>query len=326
MRIQAMRRTDRGIALLIVLWVIAILMVSVLSFSLLTRAESYGTLSFQETTEKQLFAEAGIARGVAEIIYRTVNSAQTVTLEGKELWKTDGTPYSDQIGNGSYRVSITDESGKISLNGLSDSSAIILKNLLVKLGVSPEEADTIGDSVLDWKDTDDLHRLSGAEDDYYQSLPHPYKARNADFQSLEELLLVKGVTPDILYGTDRRKGLIHFLTLYNPANSINLNAAPREILESLPGTDAAMVDLLIQFRDETPIKSAGDVAGILGGATALLSPYVSVQPGATLTCTIEASGFKGTEKGGFPIRATVAMEGPDRYRYLYYRSPAEAWH
>ena len=102
-------------------------------------------------------------------------------------------------------VRIFNESGKISLNGLTDASGIMVNNLLVNLGSPPEEANRIVDSILDWKDEDDLHRLNGAESDYYQSLPHPYKARNADFESLEELLLVKGVTPDILYRTDARK-------------------------------------------------------------------------------------------------------------------------
>ncbi len=104
-------------------------------------------------------------------------------------------------------------SGKISLNALTDISGIILKNLLVNQGVSPEDADTIVDSILDWKDADDLHRLHGAESDYYLSLPNPYKAGDVPFETLEVLALVKGVTPEILYGTEKKRGIIHFLTL-----------------------------------------------------------------------------------------------------------------
>ena len=53
---------------------------------------------------------------------------------------------------------------------------------------------------MDWRDKDNLHRLNGAEDDYYLSLPQPYKCKNGDFTSIEELLLVRGVTPEIFYG------------------------------------------------------------------------------------------------------------------------------
>ena len=174
-----MKESPRGIALLIILWVTTILTVMAFSFSVMTRAESYGTMAFKEETEKKLLAEAGIERGIMEIIYRSINRNQTVVLEGMEAWKPDGTAHTVDMGEGGYAVRIIDESGKISLNGLTDSSGIILKNLLINQGTSSEHADIIVDSILDWKDADDLHRLSGAESDYYLSLPKPYKARNA---------------------------------------------------------------------------------------------------------------------------------------------------
>jgi type II secretory pathway component PulK len=73
-----MKTSQRGIALLIVLWVTAILMVMVLSFSVMIRAEGYGTIAFKEGIEKKLFAEAGIERGIMEILYRSANRNQTV--------------------------------------------------------------------------------------------------------------------------------------------------------------------------------------------------------------------------------------------------------
>ena len=51
---------------------------------------------------------------------------------------------------------------------LTDANGIILNNLLVNLGIPGEDANTIVDSILDWKDADDLHRLHGAEDTYYR--------------------------------------------------------------------------------------------------------------------------------------------------------------
>jgi general secretion pathway protein K len=319
---EVMKDSQKGVALLIVLWVITILMVTVLSFALMIRAETYGALIYRDRLEKQFLAEAGIERGIAEVVYRLVNRRQTVILEGREIWKVDGTSYAGRMGKGAYKVRIFDETGKISLNGLTEASSIVLKNLLVNMKVSPERADVITDSILDWKDEDNLHRLSGAEDDYYLSLPHPYKARNSNFENLEELLLVKGMTPDIFYGTDAKKGLIHFLSLHNNTGLINLNAAPREVLTALPGMDSAQADQLIQLRETAKDVPQEDIMRILGGTYALMQSYVSVQTGTAVIYTIEALGYKDNEKGAYPIRATVGMEGLNRYRYLYYSSPA----
>ena len=320
---RTLEESHKGIALLIVLWVMTILIVTVFSFSLLTRADTYGTAAFKDSMEKQYLAEAGIERGIAEIIYRSINDNQTVILEGREVWKTDGSSYSGRIGKGAYMVRIFDEAGKISLNSLTDASGMILKNLLVNLGAPPEDAETIVDSILDWKDDDNLHRLYGAEDDYYLSLKNPYKARNAAFETLEELLRVKGVTPDILFGTDKKKGVIPFLTIISRTNLINIIVAPREVLAALPGVSAEMADQIVAVRGVEEIKGMEDVMDIIGRASSLTAPYVSGQTGASMVYTIEGYGYKDLEKRSYPIRATVAMEGPSRYRYLYYRSPAE---
>jgi general secretion pathway protein K len=322
---KSMELSQRGIALLIVLWVMTILTAIVMSFTLMTRAESYGTHAFRGRMEKQFLAEAGVERGIAEMIYLSVNAGQTAVMKGKDVWKTDGTAYYGRMGSGNYVVRIFDDSGKISLNGLTDASGVMVKNLLVNLGSPPEEADAIVDSILDWKDADDLHRLSGAESDYYLSLRNPYKARNADFESLEELLLVKGVTPDIFYGTDSRKGLIQFLTLHNKTNRININVAPQEVLAALPGMDASIVEQIMQARRLADIQGTKEITGMIGGANPLISPYISGgrAAGASMICTIEASGYKDEERAGFPIRATVEMESSHRYRYVYYRSPSE---
>jgi len=196
--------TEKGIALLIVLWVLTILMVIVLSFSVMARTEIYSTMAFKGGIERKFITEAGIERGITELFYREFYKNQTVELEGREVWKTDGTPYEAQIGDGYYTVKILDESGKVDINTASE---LVLKNLLINAGVKPEEADIIVDSIMDWKDGDDLHRLHGAESDYYMSLPNPYRAKDDKFDTIEELLLVKGMTADILYGGGGKKGL-----------------------------------------------------------------------------------------------------------------------
>ena len=318
-----MKTSQRGIALLIVLWVMAILMVMVLSFSVMIRAECYGTIAFKEGIEKKLFAEAGIERGIMEILYRSANQNQTVTLEGKESWKLDGTVYTVDMGKGGFMVRVIDESGKISLNSLTGSSGIILKNLLIQQGVPSENANIIVDSIMDWNDADDLHRLNGAESDYYLSLSKSYKARNAAFETLEELILVKGVTPAILYGTGKTKGVIHFLTVHGKTDRININAAPKEILLALPGMDAEMAERIIEFRTSSEIGGENAAKEMLGAGFHLMAAHVSAAPRASKTFTVESTGYHDDPKKGFSILATITFDDSHRYRYIYYKCPVE---
>jgi general secretion pathway protein K len=306
---------EKGIALLMVLWVLTILMVLVLSFSFMTRTDTYATLSFAEGTEKKLLAEAGIERGILELFYRNTNKDQAIILEGGEVWRTDGRPYKDQMGEGEYSVRITDESGKIGINALTDGNSDILRNLLKNLGIPEEEVNTIVDSILDWKDADDLHHLNGVESEYYMSLPNPYEAKNADFDTLEELLLVKGMTAEILYGNNEKRGIIDLLTIYSKTSKINVNAAPKEVLMAIPGITPEIADSIISFREQDEIKSAADV-----GIPPESLRYVTYV-GST-KYTIDSTGIKGNSKTGFNVRATVNIEGVNNYKYLYYKSPA----
>ena len=313
-------KSQEGIALLLVLWVLTILMVIVLSFSFMARTETQATLSFKDGIEKRFIAEAGIERGIMELFYRNVFKNQSIEFEGREVWKTDGRLYSSNIGDGYYTVSITDESGKVDINTVSD---VVLKNLLISIGVQEEEVDMIVDSIMDWKDPDDFHRLSGVESDYYMSLPNPYKAKNANFDAVEELLLVKGVTPEILYGSASgggKRGLIDIVTVNSKRSKINVNAAPKEVLMGIPGVTPEVADTIINYRQTNEIENIFFVEGIPIENLDLIQPFINTA--GSNTFSIEAIGHKGSKKGGYAIKATVVIAGNNNYRYVYYKSPA----
>jgi general secretion pathway protein K len=318
----AILASQDGIALLMVLWALTILSVVVLSFSLMARTETHSTASFRTAVTGRFLAEAGVERGIMEILYRNVNKEQAVAVAGMEVLRVDGTLYAGTIEKSGYTFRITDESGKIPLNALTDTSGILLKNLLTNLGYQPQEADTVVDSVLDWRDQDELHRLSGAESDYYMSLPNPYKAKNGKFDTLEELLLVKGVTPAMLYGDGKRKGIIDFLTVYSNTNAININAAPKEVLAAIPGMSPEKVDYVLAQRAATGIQNIQDIAALVGESFREIGSYLSNSESNTFE--VEGSGSKEDGEKGYTIKAIVVTEGGARYRYAYYKSPAKA--
>lgn len=311
---------ERGIALMLVLWVMIILMGVVLSFAGQTRGETAAALAFRTGLENKFLAEAAMERGIMEIQYRRVNRGQTVILEGREVWRTDGTPYYERLGEGNYRVSILDESGKININALTDATGIVLKNLLAQSQVTPEQADIIVDSILDWKDEDNLHRLNGAEDEYYASLPNPYKPRNAPFEALEELLLVRGMSADILYGSEGRQGIYPFLTIASKIDKVNLGAAPRPVLLAIPGMAADAADRIVEYRKSAEIRGLNDIRDLVGGDYALMAPYVGTGESATYSLT--AVGYHDKEQKGHMITATVTFETSPGYRILSYKSPS----
>ncbi|HEX4611107.1 MAG TPA: hypothetical protein VH092_23150 [Urbifossiella sp.] len=144
-------------------------------------------------------------------------------------------------GSGGYKQQfgcVLDETGKLNINALIqvDSSGQVLYNALMALNL-PNLTSDIADAIVDWVDGDDDPRDGGAESDFYISQSQPYRAKNGPLNSLDELLLVKGVTPQILYGNDRNRngisdddpsggtfdrGLADYLTVYG--REINLNS------------------------------------------------------------------------------------------------------
>src|SRR6185503_7172695 len=108
-------------------------------------------------------------------------------------------PDPDSGSDTTFRVGATDESGKINPNAFMklDPTGKLLYDALLKL---PNMTDELASCIVDWLDADDTPRQAGAENDSYSA--EGKRAKNGPLDSLGELLLVKGVTRDILYGND----------------------------------------------------------------------------------------------------------------------------
>ena len=143
-----------------------------------------------------------------------------------------------------YRFGVVDEAGKINLNALLqlDSTGNAGSTMLMLL---PNMTQDVANAILDWMDPDDTPRASGAESDYYSSLNPPYQCKNGPLDSLEELLLVQGVTPQLLFGNDRNRngtldpgediygqgqvdrGWSAYLTVYSRESNVDARGNPR---------------------------------------------------------------------------------------------------
>ena len=118
------------------------------------------------------------------------------------LDQDSGTPEGSRFG-------LIDESSKINLNTLTYTDAIFPGSAREILLALPDMTEEIADSILDWLDTDDEPREFGNESAYYTGEAQPYECKNGPMDSLDELLLIRGVTAEMLFGLDlNRNGLL----------------------------------------------------------------------------------------------------------------------
>jgi general secretion pathway protein K len=133
---------------------------------------------------------------------------------------------------------LMDESSKININ---KAPLQILKSMLKNIGgVETEEVDDIANAIIDWRDIDVIVSPNGAEDEYYEGLKVPYPCKNGDFQIPEELLLVKGMTPDIF------SKIAGTITIYGEGK-VNINTADWQTFHAL-GLSSELAQRIVQFR------------------------------------------------------------------------------
>ena len=244
-----------GVALILVIWVMVILVAIVGEFSYSMRTEINITRNFKEEEEAYQLALAGIEQAKIEMLSVKDPAVMYLNEEGILIFDEEAEEPEREggIGKGTFKYTITDEDAKLNINKASPGQ---LKNIFLDTGVDITEVDTIVDSIMDWIDTNDLHRLNGAEEDYYNSLKEPYSCKDGPFDVIEELLLVKGMTKEILYGSEDGEniyeGVAKYLTVYGSGN-ININTAPALVLEARFGAEKA--NNIITRREEGPVTA-----------------------------------------------------------------------
>lgn len=237
------RRRQRGVALILVLWTFAAVAVLAAEFARAMHDEAASTRNFKEATRAKMVAMAGINEAILALqAARERNDGDFDPFEDEEnpdpirsLSQGDGQWVEASFRGHRYEVRVIDEAGKLSLNKL---DANMFRVICENLGIPPSEAEIIADSIIDWTDSDDLHLTNGAESEYYEGLDRPYRAKNAWFDSVEELLLVRGVTQDIFYGYDEVPGLVEIFSVFNQSKTVNLNSVTPAVMQALSGLDA----------------------------------------------------------------------------------------
>jgi general secretion pathway protein K len=231
-------RGQRGVALILVLWLTVMLTVIAGSFAYGMRNEALAARNTVSWAQARSLADGAIHRTVFELLRPKVSP---------DMWAADGTVRAWDDDGARIVVSVVDESGKIDLNTAPNA---LLKGLLIAAGGldEPTAAQFI-DIIADWKDADDLRRPNGAEAADYKAAGSPYTPANAFFETVPELQRVLGMTP-ALYAK-----LADNLTVHSRLGGVNPLYASRATLLALPGATPAIVDTyLAQRRDALAAK------------------------------------------------------------------------
>jgi general secretion pathway protein K len=325
-------KNSRGVALIMVVWIITILTVVVLEFSFAMRTEVNITKNFKEELELYAIAHGGVQQAIAELILKHDPRVQQLrkTLKTEEVnpekkeWVADGRPYALRFDQGECELRIMSESGKININTISE---MTLRKLIGNLGLEGEKRDAVVDSILDWRDPDDLYRINGAENDYYQSLKEPYRCKNANLDSVQELLLVKGVTPDLFYGRRGPKegeegtkasdiGLKDIFSVYAAGEQVDVNSASLPVLRVALGLPSEVAKAILKGREEKGFQHQQDLLQRVPELSPLIAQIsgrlVFSSTSAPLTSVYYTIESRGKSKEGGAVRDLKTIVKIDR--------------
>jgi general secretion pathway protein K len=245
-------RRQRGVALILVLWVIALMSVLLGSFALIARTENLESRHLFDTTTARYAAEAGLERAVYEL-----RNPDPLTR-----WVGDGRPYEFAFDNALVHVELTDESGKIDINSADD---VLLQSLFVSIGANTDQAAALSDAIQDWRDPDDVVRPHGAEAAEYKTAGLSYVPRNAPFQTVSEVQQVFGMNYELYARIEPA------ITIYAGGGAPNPAYAPLQALLALPGMTPELAQQLIQARQQIAPGQSGAAALTLPDGTPIVA-------------------------------------------------------
>ena len=272
-------KSNGGIALLITISVTTILVAAALEYNRRARFAIISTAAVRDHLTMSNMATSGVYAAMALLVKdRSESDLDSLQEDWANPEKIDEILQEIKFEKGELTVTITDELSKIQVNALvsfpdsrrlNQSQVLLWDRYLRYIGSEEqleEDSDPVAivNSVKDWLDSGDddaTTGLSGAESNYYKDLDPPYASRNGPIPDLNELLLIKGITPELYYGQGETPGLSQYMTVhgmrlgagttFNWPGRININTAGLPVLAALLGIEnEEMAQSLYDFRQE----------------------------------------------------------------------------
>lgn len=254
-------KSESGVALILALLVTALMAAVVVEMIYEVHISTASVTMYSEGQEASIAAEGGIE--LAGTVLSSMRDAQGYVSFGGEY-------YIEQTlseGRKTIRLRAEDESAKVPINiivGSNGSKNGWYYGIYLRLLRELELDESLAETLADWLDADDEPRPLGAESvDHYMNLNPGYASRDGRLKSLEELLLVKGYTPEVF------RKLAPYVTIYT-MGPINLNTAQKPLLQALSeDMTESMVDELMEYRLTEPLKHASKLTEVPGFSSAV---------------------------------------------------------
>jgi general secretion pathway protein K len=306
--------------LMTVLWIL--LVISFISFALAAAVRvELAAAGDSFDSERAIY----LAKGAAEAVYQKLANPKTFP---QSPMREEAGLYVFQFESGEVRVKAESDGARVDLNGADEK---ILGSMFDSLGVEPSTRDALVDSILDWRDSDDIPRANGAEVNDYVDVLQGRKSLpgNAPFTSLQELLLVKHMTPEIYFGrisfdantNQHRKimGLREIATVGSGRNRIDANTASAEVLSALPTMSPDLAASIVAAR---PFKNQDDLFGRVPALSAAPAhDYITVDGGfpnvLVSTATVQPSGTSKTVRLRLRTERGRTVISQNPYLFIY---------
>jgi general secretion pathway protein K len=250
--------------LVFAIWVLGILTILAVSVAAGIRQKIFLVARMDQRSRMTYLLEAGVKKAAAYIHQQMEESSFAFTPAVKVNLLNNSNEMSsirlglDQAGVGyiavdgdgkSLRWGVVDEESKLNLN---KTDQLTLTNLLINvLSLRDEDAAKLAQALLDWRQYGESEITGYFSEDYYSNLQYPYPKKSADYETLDELLLVKGMNRQMY---DK---LINYVTIYGDG-TVNINTASREVLEALGLADTLVDKILTVRRGKDGIEGTFD--------------------------------------------------------------------
>lgn len=234
MVMKSTHHRQKGVALVLVLWLVALLTIVAASFSTQSKVESRLAGNAKDALQANLMAQSGFNRAILELM----------VSDPQSRWNFNGQVYPLETERGEIKIAIRNVSGLLDLNKANRDQ---LNKLFILLTDDPREREALVDRLNDWRDSDDLRRLLGAEDEDYRAAGYPYITAGQDLKILEELGYVMG------FDADRVNKLRPYVTLNADSAVVDFRFASKELatlLKSSGQLAPELTDALEQLDSE----------------------------------------------------------------------------
>lgn len=248
---------ERGFALILTILVISLIVTLTLQFNKTMRSDLHAAVNLKDGVRLTSIARSGFAFSLAVLLKDAAENDFDTLSEAWADSRSLSSGFTSLFDDGNLDVRIIDHSGRININQLIDQNGNFnpgQENILTRFldseefGLDPEDVGNIIDAIKDWMDPDDEVTRFGAENSYYAARENPYSCKNSKLDFLEELLLVRGITRELFYGTKDNPGISAYLTTHGDGK-VNINTAHPLVLSRLSDQiDQGMVENMVEYR------------------------------------------------------------------------------